>query len=144
MRRIANALCFALAFAIPAWVAAVGYPFNHRSASSPYVDANSAFQLFCILAFVAGAAGGTIYSMTLAFRNRNASLAKSVVAGIFTFVISGLSAFLLALLYGTESHWLRGFVLTATLIACAFACALLAGHAGPTRRSTRTRLRRAG
>jgi uncharacterized protein YdhG (YjbR/CyaY superfamily) len=35
-----------------------------------------------------------------------------------------LSAFLLAFLYGTESQWLRGFVLITALTACAFTCAL--------------------
>ena len=124
MRRIANALCFALAFTIPAWVAAVAYPFAQGPAASPYLDSNSAFRLFCLYAFIAGAVGGVIYSATLAFRNRNSSTIRSVLSGILTLVICLLSAFLLAFLYGTESQWLRGFVLVAALIASAFVCAL--------------------
>ncbi len=88
MRRIVNALCFALAFAIPAWVGAVAYPFQ----ASPYVDAKLTFQQFCFYAFVAGVFGGAIYSATLAYRHRNSSIAKSMLSGIVTLVGTFLSA----------------------------------------------------
>jgi hypothetical protein len=135
MRRIVNALCFALAFAIPAWVAAVAYPFQ----ASPYLDAKLTFQQFCFYAFVAGVFGGTIYSATLAHRDRSSSLAKSMLSGIFTLIGTFLSAFLLALLSGTESPWLRGSVLIASLAGFAVVCALLLNDRGLTRRSTRPR-----
>jgi MFS family permease len=134
MRRIVNALCFALAFAIPAWVGAVAYPFQ----ASPYLDAKLTFQQFCFYAFVAGAFGGAIYSATLAYRNRNSSIARSLLSGIVTLIGTFLGAFLLALLSGTESPWLRGSVLIASLTGFAVVCALLLNDSGLTRRSTRT------
>jgi hypothetical protein len=129
MRRIVNALCFALAFAIPAWVAVVAYPFG-GPATPPYVDAHSAFTVFCLYALVAGAVGGAIYSVTLTYLDRNSSIAKSVFAGILTLLLSFLSAFLLAFVYGAEWHWLRGFVLVTILIGCAFGCAFLFSDGG--------------
>ena len=134
MRRIVNVLCFALAFAVPAWVAAVAYPFH----ASPYLHAQLTFQQFCVYVFVAGVFGGTIYSATLAYRNRNSSIAQSMLSGIFTLIGTFLSAFLLALFSGTESPWLRGSVLVAALIGFAVVCAILLNDSGLTRRSTRT------
>jgi MFS family permease len=134
MRRIVNALSFALAFAIPAWVSAVAYPFQ----ASPYLDAKITFQQFCICAFLAGAFGGTIYSATLAYRNRYSSIAKSMLSGIFTLIGTFLSAFALALLSGTESPWWRGSVLIAALTGFAVVCAILLNDSGLTQRSIRT------
>jgi hypothetical protein len=134
MRRIVNVLFSALAFAIPAWVAAVAYPFQ----ASPYLDAKLTFQQFCLCAFVAGAFGGTIFSSTLAYCNRNSSIAKSMLSGIFTLIGTFLSAFSLALLSGTESPWLSGFVLMGALTGFAVVCAILLNDSGVTRRSTRT------
>lgn len=123
MRRFANTLSFALAFAIPAWAAAVAYPFAQGPAAAPHLDPNSAFRLFCLYAFIAGAFGGAIYAATLAYRNRSSSMIRSVFSGVITLVVCLLSALLLAFLYGTESQSLRGFVLITALTACAFACA---------------------
>jgi hypothetical protein len=134
MRRIVNALCFALAFAIPAWVAAVAYPFQ----ASPFLDAKLTFQQFCFYAFVVGVLGGTIYSTTLAYRNRNSSIAKSTLSGIFTLIGTFLSACLLALLSGAESSWLRGSVLTVALTGFAVFSAILLKDSGLPRRSPRT------
>jgi uncharacterized membrane protein YfcA len=134
MRRIVNATCFALAFAIPAWVAAVAYPFQ----ASPYLNAKLTFQQFCLYAFVAGVFGGSIYSAILAYRNRNPSIAKSMLSGIFSLIGTLLSVFLLALLSGTESLWLRGSVLIDALTVFAVVCAILQNDSGLTRRSTQT------
>ena len=80
----------------------------------------------------------------MGIRDRNSSMTKSALSGMFTLVISLLSALLLALVCGTVAHWLRSLVLIATLIGCAFVCALLLGASGLNRRPTRTCLRRAG
>ena len=91
------------------------------------------FQLFCLYALAAGSVGGIIYSGTLAYRNRHASIVKSALAGIFTLLSAILVPFMVALLIGANAHWLGRFVLAATLIACPIACAFVLGRPRPDR-----------
>jgi hypothetical protein len=135
MRRVVNALCFALAFAIPVCVGAVAYPFR---TASPYLDANSAFQLFCFYAFAAGVFGGAIYSATLAYCKRHASIAKSLLSGVLTLVIIVLFTILLTVLFDAAPHPLRSFGFVAAITVCPVLCGFLLSGSGLTVRSTRT------
>ena len=121
MRRIVNALLFAIGFVLPALVAIADAQFT----DSPFMDADSARSYVRFYVLLGGLLGAALFGVALTLRNAVCRWYEALLAGLITSAICILGA-------KTFGIWTAVVVVLAMPLGCAW----FIGRRGLTLRST--------